>query len=73
MKPNNESAKFQDYPDILSVKDVSQILHIGRVGVYKLLKNDIDCFMVGNTYKVPKENLIKFIERNCKAKGESIE
>lgn len=73
MKSNNETAKLQDCPDILSAKDVGQILHIGRVGVYKLLKNNIDCFMVGNTYKVPKENLIKFIERNCKAKGESIE
>lgn len=65
---NAEDLLFEDYPDVLTVHQVRQILGIGRPAVYKLLgkENGIRCFMVGNAYKIPKACLIEYIQRSCK-------
>ena len=65
---NAEDLLFEDYPDVLTVHQVRQILGIGRPAVYKLLgkENGIRCFMVGNAYKIPKTCLIDYIQRSCK-------
>lgn len=57
---------FQDYPDVLAVKDLCHALHIGRVGAYKLLSaGAIHSFKIGNTYKIPKDSLIAYMNRVC--------
>lgn len=60
------STIFEDYPDILTVHQVCEVLGIGRKGVYKLLEcNDIRYFRIGNAYKIPKSSLIEFIRQSC--------
>lgn len=58
---------FEDYPDVMTVQQVRMALGIGRTAVYRLLENhDIECFMIGNAYKIPKTCLIEFVHRNSK-------
>lgn len=58
---------FETYPDVMTVQQVRQALSIGRTAVYRLLKShEIECFMIGNAYKIPKTCLIDFVQKNSK-------
>lgn len=55
---------FKDYPDILSVKQVSEMLKIGTVLAYKLVKSgELKSRKVGRDYKIPKTAVITFLMR----------
>lgn len=61
-----EIGLFNNCPDVLSVKDLCQVLHIGRVGAYKLLgSGTIHSFKIGNIYKIPKDSLIAYMNKAC--------
>lgn len=52
------------YPDVLTVKDVQDILHLGRNSVYKMLENgEIKTIRAGKKYIIPKIYLVQFILR----------
>ena len=58
---------FETYPDVMTVQQVRQALSIGRTAVYRLLEShEIECFMIGNAYKIPKTCLIDFVQKNSK-------
>lgn len=58
---------FEAYPDVMTVQQVRQALGIGRTAVYRLLEShEIECFMIGNAYKIPKTCLIDFVRKNSK-------
>ena len=64
MKETIEMGLFQDYPDVLTVKDLCRALHIGRVGAYKLLSDGaIHSFKIGKAYRIPKDSLIAYMNR----------
>lgn len=53
---------FDDYPDVLSVNDLSSLLHIGKNKAYALVKNDsIKNIKIGKIYKIPKCYVIDFL------------
>lgn len=46
---------LNDYPDVLSVKQVMEVLHISKKSVYELLHNkEIKSKKVGRKYIIPK-------------------
>jgi excisionase family DNA binding protein len=54
---------FKEYPDILTVPQVSQALGVGRKAVYDLVNNKIlGAIRVGRTIKVPKFSLEEFVK-----------
>lgn len=56
---------FNDYEDVLTVKELMQILKIGRNSCYELLKNgSISAIKVGTQYRIPKTNLIEFLQNS---------
>ena len=58
---------FEIYPDVMTVQQVRQALGIGRTAVYRLLEShELECFMIGNAYKIPKTCLIDFVRKNSK-------
>lgn len=58
--------KLNDYDEILTPKDLQKILKISRTGVYNLLNtNKINYFVIGKQKRIPKDNLIKYIESEC--------
>ena len=56
-------SRLDEYGDILSPKDVHEILGIGFNKTYELLKeNKIRNFKIGRTRKIPKQYLEQYIE-----------
>ena len=54
---------FKDYPDVMTVKQVSQALGIGLNKAYELVNNRvIGSKRIGKKILVPKHCLIDFIE-----------
>lgn len=58
---------LEDYGDILLFSDIKKILRIGKNKAYELLKNnDIQSFKIGNSYRIPKTEVIKYIYKSLK-------
>lgn len=52
---------FEQYPDLLSVKQVQEILQLGRDVVYGLLNDgEIPSFRAGKCIRVRKQDLIDY-------------
>ena len=53
---------FKDYPDVVSVAQLMEMLHIGQVLAYKLVKSGkIKSRKIGREYKIPKANVIAYV------------
>ena len=51
---------LHEYPDILTVGQLQQVLKIGRNTAYKLLNdNVIKSKRIGKIHKIPKNNVIE--------------
>ena len=60
---NNNNELFREYPDVVTIKDVQNMLHVGRNSVYQLLKeNQIKTIKVGKKYVIPKKSVISFLD-----------
>lgn len=54
---------FDEYPDIMTVIQISQALQIGRNTAYMLVsRNLLGHIRIGNTIRVPKKCLVEYIE-----------
>ena len=53
---------FKSYPDVLSLSEMSEILHISTKTGGKLLQNGIiKSLKIGKTYRLPKPYLISYL------------
>ena len=53
---------FNDYPDVVTVKEMQGMLRIGRNTAYKLVNSGkIPSVQVGTSYLIPKKNIEKFL------------
>lgn len=56
---------FNSYPDILSVKQLCEILGIGKNTAYRLLQSgEIKSIKIGKVYKIPKKYLKEFLNKH---------
>ena len=54
---------LKDYPDVLDVKQVSQILGVSSKTVYRLLRNgNIESLKVGREFRIPKIIIMRYIK-----------
>ena len=62
MKINFILETLKNYPDVLTVKDVWEILHIGRNTAYKLINEQgLKCQGLGRIIRVSKQCLIDYL------------
>ncbi len=55
---------FNSYPDVLSVKQLCEILDIGKNTAYRLLQSgEIKSIKIGKVYKIPKKEVRRYIDR----------
>lgn len=55
---------LQDYPDVMSLKEVADYIHISKDTVRKAcLTGELKHIRIGRLYKIPKEQLIEFFEK----------
>lgn len=63
---------FQDYPDVVSIKDLQKMLGIGRNKAYELLRdNTIQSIKIGRDYKIPKIYVIKYLNERLATQDNS--
>ena len=63
MKNKDTPEIFSDYPDVLTVEDLSRILGISTKTAYKLLKEQkIKSITIGRTYRIPKVYLLQYLQ-----------
>ena len=59
---NSETALFDDFPDIMTVQQISDALHIGRNSAYNLINSKaIGHLRIGSSIRVPKACLIDYV------------
>lgn len=55
---------FNDYPDVVTVEQLREMLHIEKTFAYKLLKNNIiEAFKCGRSYRILKSTVIEYLKR----------
>ena len=53
---------FSEYSDVVSVNDLTSMLHIGKNKAYELLKtNTIQSIKIGKKHIIPKYRVIEFL------------
>ena len=58
----NNQELFINYPDILSVAQLMEILQIGRILAYKLIEEKkVKALKIGREYKIIKNSVLEFI------------
>lgn len=59
---NKTKEAFAEYKDVVTVCEVMEMLGLGRVAVYRLLREGIiRTIRVGKKYIIPKQSIIDFI------------
>ena len=55
---------FTEYPDVVSVDDLTKMLHIGKNKAYELVSsNTIQNIRMGRKYIIPKFRVLEFLEK----------
>ena len=53
---------FPEYPDVVNVKQLQQMLGISRHLAYDLIEGgDIQAILVGNAFRIPKVSVINYV------------
>ena len=61
---NMEQKLFEEYPEIVTVFDLMDMLKIGRNLAYRLVrKGDIKCRKVGRDFKITKSAVIEYLTK----------
>lgn len=56
------SMVFTEYPDVVSIAQLSQMLCVSEKTAYKLLKDKrIAHFKIGRTYRIPKLSVLDYM------------
>lgn len=56
---------FEEYPELVSVSDLMNMLSIGRVLAYRLISDKkVKAVKIGREYKIVKNSVIALIQRS---------
>ena len=62
------SLMFRDYPDVVSVKDVSLMLNLSPKKVYELIHTGkLDIIPCGRVFRIAKLSVFEFLVKNISA------
>lgn len=54
---------FKEYPDVVSVDDLSHMLSICKVKAYELVRSgQIRSVKIGHVYRIPKKSIYQYLE-----------
>ncbi len=58
---------FAEYDDLIDIESLMDMLCIGRNKAYELVNSkEIAACKLGKSWKIPKKNVIDFLDRACK-------
>ena len=54
---------LKDYPDVMDINHVSEVLGVSTKTCYRLLQSGaIMCLKVGRSYRIPKTHLLSYLK-----------
>ena len=54
---------FKKFPDVLSVNQLCEVLHLSKPSIYKLLESgELKSLRVGAKYKIPKVYVMEYMQ-----------
>lgn len=57
------SLMFRDYPDVVDLKQLGEMLRVSTKTACRLLReNKIEHFRIGRIYKIPKIHVLKYLK-----------
>lgn len=57
---------YPDYPDVVSVEDMSHMLNICKVNAYELVKTgQVHGVKIGRIYRIPKKAIYQYLEKQA--------
>ncbi|MGN0470500.1 MAG: helix-turn-helix domain-containing protein [Acutalibacteraceae bacterium] len=63
----NYNNMFAKYPDVVTIQQLMQMLHIGKNKAYELIHNGtIQTVKIGKKYIIPKVSVIQFLSNKIK-------
>lgn len=63
----NYNNMFEKYPDVVTIQQLMQMLHIGKNKAYELIHNGtIQTVRIGKKYIIPKVSVIQFLSNKIK-------
>lgn len=63
MQKNAIRFMFKNYPDVMSIDDMCKALSIGKkTGYYLLQTGQIKCLKIGRAYRIPKINILEYLQ-----------
>ena len=54
---------LNEYPDILNIRQVSDILGVSTKTAYKVVREEIGCINIGRAIRVPKVKLLNYLNQ----------
>ena len=64
---------LRDYPDVMNIEQVSQILGVSTSTGYKLIRDgQLCCLKVGRTYRIPKVHLLEYLCVGSRAQQQAV-
>ena len=58
----NNNTMFSNYPDVVGIDELTEMLHIGRNKAYELINtNVIESKRIGKKHIIPKIRVIEFL------------
>ena len=58
---------FPEYPDIVTIRQLREMLGISRQLAYNLINNgDLQAIKIGNSFKIPKVSVINYVTEEQK-------
>ena len=59
---NTDTNMLSEYPDVLTVDQLMEILHIGRNAAYGLLsRGEVKTLRIGRRYIIPKKSIVAYL------------
>ncbi len=53
---------YEQIPEIMTLREACELLKVGKNTMLRLLHDkEIEGFMIGNRWKIPKESVVEFI------------
>lgn len=62
IKQNDDTTLFGNFPEILSIEQIMDMLHIGKILAYRLIEEKkIKAVKIGREYKIVKASVVGLI------------
>lgn len=62
---------LKDYPDVMDIEQMCEVLGVSTKTGYKLLRDQkVKCLKIGRAYRIPKAHILRYLNVVCTSTAE---